>query len=339
MAKSVDSLIASLLARPIAFQVVFARVAGGAANGVFLSQLWHWHDKGWDTDGWIYKTQDDWEDETCLTRYEQESARKALRAKGLLEEKRQGLPAKLYYRLNQSALFDAIKALPEKSPSEIRRERQQEWGKTPSLSASQPRVGQNPILEAVDPPLNGVDSPHSTTENTSKTTTKNTGKGGRERAKPAPPPDPAPLSPLPTPEFTPLIEEVLDGVEQILGCPMHASVRRASSLDASALLSRFCTAEILAGFRQGKRIKDAQKSAIPYRLKFLVQDLPFWIKDIRERLVCAPGTLEMVSRPETSALANYLDESGERYKRFMAQAGSPFEALTPPPEEKESNTP
>jgi len=104
----VQGIIANCLAHPVAFHRIFAKISGGAANGLFLSQLWYWRDKGHDAEGWIYKTQEDWEAETCLTRREQETARRALRERGLLEECKRGLPAKLFYRLRVDALYAAI---------------------------------------------------------------------------------------------------------------------------------------------------------------------------------------------------------------------------------------
>jgi len=97
-----------LLQRPIAFHRVFADLAGGATGGLFLSQLFYWSDKGSDPDGWIYKTQAEWQEETALTRWEQERARKVLRELGILEEQRRDVPARLYYRLNVDALASML---------------------------------------------------------------------------------------------------------------------------------------------------------------------------------------------------------------------------------------
>lgn len=93
-----------LLQRPIAFHRVFASVAGSAAGGLFLSQLFYWSDKGHAPDGWIYKTQEEWHAETALTRSEQERARRALIDLGILAVERRGLPARLYFRLDFAAL-------------------------------------------------------------------------------------------------------------------------------------------------------------------------------------------------------------------------------------------
>jgi len=89
---------------PIAYYRVFAAVGGGVTSGVLLSQLYYWHDKTRDPDGWIFKTQDQWQQETGLTRREQETARRNLRERGLIDEKLAGIPARLHYRLNVDRL-------------------------------------------------------------------------------------------------------------------------------------------------------------------------------------------------------------------------------------------
>ncbi|HID4550777.1 TPA: hypothetical protein ACXE7R_005135 [Enterobacter cloacae] len=57
---------------------------------------------------WFYKTQTDLEEETGLTRYEQEGARKKLVSCGVLEEAKRGIPAKLYFRVNQERLEELL---------------------------------------------------------------------------------------------------------------------------------------------------------------------------------------------------------------------------------------
>jgi hypothetical protein len=101
--------ILHLLDRPIAFHRIFAQIAGSAAGGVFLSQAVYWSNRlADDRAGWFWKTQAEWEAETCLTRKEQESIRKQLRQIGVLEEKRQGQPALLWFRLNEKTLESLI---------------------------------------------------------------------------------------------------------------------------------------------------------------------------------------------------------------------------------------
>ncbi|HZO87316.1 MAG TPA: hypothetical protein VFB38_03185 [Chthonomonadaceae bacterium] len=177
--KAEDAAITACLSHPVAFQPVFARIAGGASAGLFLSQLWYWHDKGADPDGWIYKTQSEIEEETCLTRWEQETARKALRQHGLVEEQKRGLPAKLYYRVNIAAVLEAIHALDAPYAGKAGVSRNQGCGKTASLSAEKPRSSsrQNPRQACGKTSGLLVESPQailgteSTTQITSETTT------------------------------------------------------------------------------------------------------------------------------------------------------------------------
>jgi hypothetical protein len=111
----------ALLTRPIAFHPIFAKIAGGAVPGIFLSQAYYWtcvlDATEPNREGWFYKTGRDWHSETLLTRREQESARKALRNLNLLEEKNAGIPSRKYYRLNKNALLAALDAYLPTGPS------------------------------------------------------------------------------------------------------------------------------------------------------------------------------------------------------------------------------
>jgi hypothetical protein len=97
--------VIAILGSPIAYYTAFARVLGGVEPGILTSQFFYWYGKGHNPDGWIYKTQSEIEEETGLTRRNQETARKKLRELGVLEERYSGMPAKLYYRLNLDTLF------------------------------------------------------------------------------------------------------------------------------------------------------------------------------------------------------------------------------------------
>jgi hypothetical protein len=98
------SLRALLSDRPIAFHPMLARLLGGINEALLFQQLAYWSDKGSDPE-WIYKTQKDIEEETTLTRTQQETARARLRKLGVIEEDKKGLPAKLYFRVNWDAVF------------------------------------------------------------------------------------------------------------------------------------------------------------------------------------------------------------------------------------------
>jgi len=100
----------SILDRPIAYHRCLVPIAGGVSGAVFLSQAVYWARRTSDPGGWFYKTRDDWRAETGLSRREQESARKALRAAGVLQERLCGVPAQLHYRVELSALLSALNA-------------------------------------------------------------------------------------------------------------------------------------------------------------------------------------------------------------------------------------
>ena len=67
--------VMAVLGSPVAYYAAFAQALGGVEAGVFASQFFYWHGKGHDPDGWVYKTQAEIEEETGLTRRNQETAR------------------------------------------------------------------------------------------------------------------------------------------------------------------------------------------------------------------------------------------------------------------------
>jgi len=106
--------VKALLERPIAFHRILATVAGGALHGLFLSQCLYWAQRTDHPDGWFYKGRAEWEDETGMTRYEQESARKALRELGITEEGQSVSGDKsdrrIFYRVDFDRLAELIDA-------------------------------------------------------------------------------------------------------------------------------------------------------------------------------------------------------------------------------------
>lgn len=92
-----------LNSRPIAVNRNVLHIAGGAASGIFLSQLIYWTQRGVDViqqDGWIRKTADQWLLETGMSWKVQNRARKQLLEQGLIEERLRGLPAQKEYKIN-----------------------------------------------------------------------------------------------------------------------------------------------------------------------------------------------------------------------------------------------
>jgi len=139
---------------PVAYYRAFAAVGGGVTAGVFLSQLFYWHGKGRDPDGWIYKTQAAWEDETGLSRREQETARRNLRQRGIIEEKLAGIPATLHYRINvdrlAALLAERRRALPPAPPSVLGAAKDVRTMENRESENAQPRKGISG-LSLVDP--------------------------------------------------------------------------------------------------------------------------------------------------------------------------------------------
>ena len=163
--------IATLLERPLAVHRVFCKIAGGLPAGVMLSQAYYWCDKGEDPD-WFWKTQAEWQEETMLTRREQETARRDLRqlrtpaGAPVWEEERRGQPPRLYFRLNLDALMEVIESF-------------QYGGKRHSSMA------ENAILEWRKAPIRNGGKRQSilySTKNTTETTT-----GGAVAPAPEPP--------------------------------------------------------------------------------------------------------------------------------------------------------
>ena len=68
--------ILTVLDRPIAFQRAFVKLTDSINAALMLSQAVYWSSRTGDPGGWFWKTQSQWEDETGLTRREQDGARK-----------------------------------------------------------------------------------------------------------------------------------------------------------------------------------------------------------------------------------------------------------------------
>jgi len=104
--------------RPVAYHPDLARAVKSVSAGIFLSQLLYWYGKQANNDGWIYKTQAEMEEETGLTRREQETARRILKERRIIEEKREGLPARIYYKINFDMLCEIMKEYYENKKSD-----------------------------------------------------------------------------------------------------------------------------------------------------------------------------------------------------------------------------
>jgi len=117
LALDLDRLL-DLLDRPIAFHRGFVELTGSVPAALMLSQALYWtrikRRDDPESDGWFYKTQPEWEEETGLGRSEQETARKRLRQTPFWQEERRGIPAKLYFRIDLERLAEALLTQPPK---------------------------------------------------------------------------------------------------------------------------------------------------------------------------------------------------------------------------------
>ncbi|WGM01933.1 hypothetical protein [Arsenophonus nasoniae] len=103
--------IQNLLDRPIAFHRSFVTITKSVTSALMLSQAIYWAKRGKthsDGEAWFYKTQADWEEETGLSRREQETARKKLIGLGVMNEKRTGVPARIFFSIDFNKLEELL---------------------------------------------------------------------------------------------------------------------------------------------------------------------------------------------------------------------------------------
>jgi hypothetical protein len=128
----------AVLDRPIAFHRAFVDITGSVLSALFLSQAWYWSKRHDHEDGWFFNTQADWQAETGLSRYEQESARKTLKKLLILEEKLRDAPARLYYRLNKNRIAELldfqIAMPPQSGKSSFGQTDKLVWGPTTNIN-------------------------------------------------------------------------------------------------------------------------------------------------------------------------------------------------------------
>ena len=93
--------LAMLLAQPpIAFHRVFVDITGSATAALLLSCLIELQEQtGVDADDWFQTSSDHIGAKSGLSRKEQATARRALRHLGLLQERREGFPARFELRI------------------------------------------------------------------------------------------------------------------------------------------------------------------------------------------------------------------------------------------------
>lgn len=162
---SYDRMRGFLSDRPIAFHPQLARMLGGINAALLFQQIAFWSntkaDSGSGYGAWIWKTQADLESETTMTRYEQEGARSLLRRRGVVEEKRRGVPARLHYRINWRCFFELADA-PVASGPDCGNYADKDGGE------AQTRMREVPEQERGETPDRPVDNPQANSESTQR---------------------------------------------------------------------------------------------------------------------------------------------------------------------------
>ena len=109
---STTDLVMAVFDIPVTFHRSLVGVTGSVTAALMLSQAIAWTETLTpDEGGWFTKSQDDWAAATGLSRWEQETARRVLRDADFMEERKSGLPAKLWFRVRQAQIWKALHAV------------------------------------------------------------------------------------------------------------------------------------------------------------------------------------------------------------------------------------
>jgi len=138
-------LLEVLSIRPIAFNPLLAKATGSIKAGLLLAQLLYWWQKGRDKD-WIYKTIKEIEEETALSRNEQDSAIKRLKQLGLIEVKLKKVPARRHFHLSLLKISNLVCG----SSSNLFEENQQPIPETTSEISSDTNANALQVAPAVE---------------------------------------------------------------------------------------------------------------------------------------------------------------------------------------------
>ncbi|STO54424.1 putative phage DNA replication protein O [Canicola haemoglobinophilus] len=97
--------------RSIAYRPKLAKLFGGVTAEIFFEQIFYWQDKAENEALGVYKTQAELEEETGLTRKEQETARRKLRERGVLIETHKRLEHRIYFKIDMEKLDELLATL------------------------------------------------------------------------------------------------------------------------------------------------------------------------------------------------------------------------------------
>jgi hypothetical protein len=104
-----SKIIKAIGLKPIAYNVALAYIADNVYAGLFMSQLLYWHNKG-SNPNFVYKTIQELQKETWLSRSQQDIAIRIWKRLGVLEVEVRGIPPKRHFKVKKDDLFKLISA-------------------------------------------------------------------------------------------------------------------------------------------------------------------------------------------------------------------------------------
>lgn len=111
-----------LLDRPISFHRCLVDLTGSVNSALMLSQAIYWsgvlQKMPGREDGFFFKTSSEWQKETGLSVDEQATARRNLRRHSFWQEKKKGIPCKLWFRISEEQLRSSLETCFGKTPQQ-----------------------------------------------------------------------------------------------------------------------------------------------------------------------------------------------------------------------------
>ncbi len=93
--------------RCVGYYPLIAMALGSVKTGIFICQLLYWQERG-EKGEWIYKSRKQMEEETGLSREEQDTAKRLLKRLKIIETKRAGIPATTHYKIDFDRFDEVI---------------------------------------------------------------------------------------------------------------------------------------------------------------------------------------------------------------------------------------
>lgn len=134
MAKSKvqEALYALLEGHTITYNANLARALGSAKAAILFGQLAYWQGKS--QGEWFYKTLEELEEETALTRHEQDKGIAICRQHGIIEIKVASVPARRYFRVNINKVANLLASLRETGNPVCRKPANKNAGKRQTIT-------------------------------------------------------------------------------------------------------------------------------------------------------------------------------------------------------------